>query len=158
MLGRPYGSPGDIPRLTVLEARGPRPRGGQSRPLRGSGRRLFHASPLSARGLLVITGTPWLLDAPPQSLPSPLHGVLPVCLSVSRFFFFKDTTHIKLGPPKLSGKEGPPIRRLRFSPWARQIPWRGKWQPTPVFLPGKSHGQKSLVGYSSRSCKELDTT
>ena len=32
--------------------------------------------------------------------------------------------------------------------WVRKIPWRRKWQPTPVFLPGKSHGQRSLVGYS----------
>ena len=38
------------------------------------------------------------------------------------------------------------------------IPWRRKWQSTPVFLPGKSHEQRSLVGYSSWDCKELDTT
>ena len=36
--------------------------------------------------------------------------------------------------------------------------WRRKWQPTPVFLPGKSHGQRSLVGYSPRGRKELDIT
>ena len=36
---------------------------------------------------------------------------------------------------------------LGFDPWVRKIPWRGKWQPTPVFLPEKSQGQKSLVGY-----------
>ena len=35
-----------------------------------------------------------------------------------------------------------------FNPWVRKIPWRKKWQPTPVFLPGKSHGQRSLPGYS----------
>ena len=35
-----------------------------------------------------------------------------------------------------------------LNPWARKIPWRRKWQPTPVFLPGKSHRQRSLVGYS----------
>ena len=39
-------------------------------------------------------------------------------------------------------------RRRVFDPWVRKIPWRGKWQSTPVFLPGKSHGQRSLVGYS----------
>ena len=39
-------------------------------------------------------------------------------------------------------------RRLWFNPWSRKIPWRRKWQPTPIFLPGKSHGQSSLVGYS----------
>ena len=36
--------------------------------------------------------------------------------------------------------------------------WRRKWQPIPVFLPGEFHGQRSLVGYSSWGCKELDTT
>ena len=43
------------------------------------------------------------------------------------------------------------------SPWVRKIPWRGKWQPTPVFLPGKSHGQRIKAGYSSWGCKESDT-
>ena len=38
--------------------------------------------------------------------------------------------------------------RCSFSPWVRKIPWRRKQQPAPVFLPGKSHGQRSLVGYS----------
>ena len=39
-----------------------------------------------------------------------------------------------------------------------KIPWRRKWQPTPVLLPGKSHGQRSLVGYSPWGHKELDAT
>ena len=39
-------------------------------------------------------------------------------------------------------------RRCGFNPWVGMIPWRRKWQPTPVFLPGKSHGQRNLVGYS----------
>ena len=39
-------------------------------------------------------------------------------------------------------------RRHVFNPWVRKIPWRRKWQPTPDFLPGKSHGQRSLAGYS----------
>ena len=39
-------------------------------------------------------------------------------------------------------------RRCGFNPWVGKIPWRRKWQPTPVFLPGKSHGQRSLAGYS----------
>ena len=43
-------------------------------------------------------------------------------------------------------------------PWVRKIPWRRAWQYTPVFLPGQSHGQKSLVGYSPWDCKESDTT
>ena len=40
------------------------------------------------------------------------------------------------------------LRRLGFNPWVRKIPRRRKWQPTPVFLPGESHGLRSLVGYS----------
>ena len=49
-------------------------------------------------------------------------------------------------------------RRQRFDPWVRKIPWSGKWQPTPVFLPGEFHGQRSLVGYSPQSRRELDMT
>ena len=48
--------------------------------------------------------------------------------------------------------------RPRFHPWVRKIPWRRKWQPTPVLLRGKSHGQRSLVGYSPWGHKESDTT
>ena len=47
-------------------------------------------------------------------------------------------------------------RRWGFDPWVGRIPWRRKWQPTPVFLLGKSHGQRSLVGYSPWGHKELD--
>ena len=39
-------------------------------------------------------------------------------------------------------------RRLGFDPWVQKISWRGTWQLSPVFLPGKSHGQRSLAGYS----------
>ena len=65
-----------------------------------------------------------------------------------------------LGLPRwLSGKESTcQCRGWGFNPWVRKIPWRGKWQPTPVFLPGKSHGRRSLMGYSPRGRKELDTT
>ena len=48
--------------------------------------------------------------------------------------------------------------RPRFDPWVGKIPWRRKWQSTPVFLPEKSHGWRSLVGYSPCGCKESDTT
>ena len=41
--------------------------------------------------------------------------------------------------------------------WVEEIPWRRKWQPTLIFLPGKSHGQRILVGYSSQGDKESDT-
>ena len=48
--------------------------------------------------------------------------------------------------------------RCAFNPWVRKIPWRRTWQPTRVFLPGESHEQRSLVGYSPWGRKESDTT
>ena len=44
-------------------------------------------------------------------------------------------------------------RRPGFNPWIRKIPWRREWQPTPVFLAGESHGQRSLAGYSPWGCR-----
>ena len=65
-------------------------------------------------------------------------------------------------PTWLSGKESTcqcmRHRRLVFNLWVGNIPWRRKWQPTPVFLPGKFHGQRSLAGYSPWDRKESDTT
>ena len=49
-------------------------------------------------------------------------------------------------------------KRHGFDPWVRKIPWRRKWQSTLMFLPGESHGLRSLVGYSPWGRKELDTT
>ena len=49
-------------------------------------------------------------------------------------------------------------KRHRFDPWVRKLPWRRAWQLTPVFSPGESHGHRSLEGYYSYGCKELDTT
>ena len=48
--------------------------------------------------------------------------------------------------------------RPGFNSWVGKIPWRSAWQPTPVFLPGESHGLRSLVGYSPWGLKESDTT
>ena len=56
----------------------------------------------------------------------------------------------------LSGKEsGCQCKRCRFDPWVRKSPWRRKCQPTPVFLPGKSQEQRSLVGYSPWDGKRI---
>ena len=48
--------------------------------------------------------------------------------------------------------------KMHFCGRQEKIPWRRKWQPTPVFLPGESHGWRSLVGYSPWGRKELDMT
>ena len=50
------------------------------------------------------------------------------------------------------------IIKNTYSTWVGTIPWRRKWQSTQVLLPGKSHGQRSLVGYSPWGRKESDTT
>ena len=55
-------------------------------------------------------------------------------------------------------KRLPAVRETQVHPWVGKIPWRRKWQPTPVLLPGKFHGRRSLVGYSPWGCKESDTT
>ena len=65
-------------------------------------------------------------------------------------------------PRWLSGKESTcqcrRCHKRQFNPWVGKIPWRKKWHLTPVFLPGKFHGQKSLAGYNPKGRKELDTT
>ena len=79
-----------------------------------------------------------------DSLPSESHGV--------KILLFKSLTHILL--PSL---QGIPPRGIITS-LVRKIPWRGEWQPTPVFLPGESHGQRNLMGYSPQGHKEPDMT
>ena len=63
----------------------------------------------------------------------------------------------------LVGKKKPACQRRRherprFDPWVGRIPWRRAWQHTPAFLPGESHGQRSLAGYSPWGHQESDTT
>ena len=49
-------------------------------------------------------------------------------------------------------------RRPRFNRWVGKIPWRKKWQPTPVLVPGEFHGQRSLAGYGPWDRRESDKT
>ena len=58
-------------------------------------------------------------------------------------FFLSPMAHLVKNPLANAGD-----KRCSFDPWVGKIPWRRKWQPTPVFLPGESHVQRSLVGYS----------
>ena len=55
-------------------------------------------------------------------------------------------------------KRLPTRQETGFDPWVRKNPWRRQWHPTPVLLPGKFHGQRSLVGYSPWGRKESDMT
>ena len=83
----------------------------------------------------------------PSSLPSFLLFFLPLRFVVIVSFLFKNQARRR--------------RRHGLDPWVRNIPifpQRRKWQPTSVSLPVKSQGQRSLVGYSPRGCKESDMT
>ena len=76
--------------------------------------------------------------------------VLIYLVNKQNFFFFLGRHWI--------GAEVGEMQEMWFRSLDQKIPWRRKWQPPPVFLPGKSHGQRSLMGYSPWDCKELDTT
>ena len=71
------------------------------------------------------------------------------CVCVFFFFFLMVSFAVNLG-----GSEVKP----GFNPWVGKIPWRRQWQPTPVFLPGESHGQRSLVGCSPWAYKVSDSS
>ena len=78
------------------------------------------------------------------SLLFPLIIILLMCILIQGF-------------PSSSVVKNPPAQCLRhgLSPWVGKIPWRRKWQPTPVSLPGKSHGQRRLAGYSPLGHKRI---
>ena len=62
------------------------------------------------------------------------------------------------GAPGSSVVKSLPVHETWFSLWVGKVPWRRKWHPMPVFSPGESHGQRSLVGYSPGGRKESNTT
>ena len=84
------------------------------------------------------------------------HGLLTINLWILTKY-----SHSRASQVELSGKESAcqcrRYRGLRFDPWVRKIPWSKKWQPTLVFLPGKCHEQRSLVGDCPWSLKGSDT-
>ena len=72
-------------------------------------------------------------------------------LKTKKKFHIKREFNLNTGIVLLSGFPGVSTvicRRPQFNPWVRKIPWRREWLPTPVFLPGESHEQRSLAGYS----------
>ena len=79
-----------------------------------------------------------------------------LCCSV--FISYAHSDQSRGLPRWFRGKESThQCRRHGFNPWVGKIPWRGEWLPTPVFLPGEFHEQRSPVGYSPWGQKELDT-
>ena len=79
------------------------------------------------------------------------HSSKAAILQCSAFLYIK---HPVKNPPANAGD----VKRTRLDPWVGKITWRRKWQPTPVFLPGRFHGKRSLMGYSPWVCKQLDMT
>ena len=116
----------------------------------------------------------WLLTGfclcPSSSLP--LLGCISVLIALYQFFLRLSghlilqfqvllycTNLFRMGFPGGSdGRVHLQCRRPGFDPWVGRISWRRARQPTPVFLPGESHGQRSLVGCSPWDPRELDTT
>ena len=106
---------------------------------------------------------PYLLYAadpqPPQECQTPPHNCLFPWIHICALTLSLE--HRGGFPGGASGKEPTcqcRSKRCGFDPWVRKIPWRRTWQPTPIFLPGKSHGQRSLAGPSPWGRKESDTT
>ena len=101
----------------------------------------------------------------PQTIPPPsgpwktvFHETSPWCRKDWGQLIYRMCVQIKGLPWWISGKD--PVcqcRRWRFDPWVRKIPQKRKWQPTPVFLPGKSQGQRSLMGHTVHgvSCRRV---
>ena len=78
-------------------------------------------------------------------------SILNIDCDILFWSYYFQVVLVEKSPPANAGD-----RKLGFNPWARKIPWRRKWQRTPVFLPGESHRQNSLEGYGLWGHKELD--
>ena len=107
-------------------------------------------------GVLLDTSASWL----PLAIATITHRKLThinTYYSINTYFLSSSVIY-KDFPAGSDGKVSLQRRRPGFEPWVWKIPWKRKWQSTPVLLPGKSHGQRSLVGYSLWGCKESDTT
>ena len=95
-------------------------------------------------------------------LPGKPSSEVGMVVSILLSLFYKFSQFILDFPDGTGGKKSAcQCRRCekpRLDPWVRKIPWRRKWQPTPVFLSGKSQGQRNLVGYSPWGHKESNTT
>ena len=85
---------------------------------------------------------------------------VPYCLQFSKHVAFRNEHTTPGFPGGTSGKEptcqGRRCKKPQFNLWVRKIAWRRSWQPTPVFLPGASHGQRSLMGYGPKGHTEFN--
>ena len=124
----------------------------------------FELSNMPTRGVSVYewvhlpnTIWPFALRSAPHTSFLPLRTRVGVKLHFPSSPAFR--LRLSLSFPSGAVGKNPPAngRSYTFSPWVGKIPWGRKWQPTPVFSPIKFHGQRSLVGYSSRGCKKSDT-
>ena len=99
--------------------------------------------------------------ASPIYIPTHSVGGFPFLHTLSSIYFFFLWWGTGAGDFP-GGSDGKSVclqcRRPGFDSWFGNIPWRKKWQPTPVLLPEKSHGRRSLIGYSPWGHKESDTT
>ena len=94
----------------------------------------------------------------PQALLKWLSGkdlINPGILVNENMLIGNRTSQVAQNPPACQRRR---LKKWEFDPWVRKIPWSRKWQPNPILLPGKSHGQRSLAGYSPWGRKESDTT
>ena len=101
----------------------------------------------------------WGVEAVPRpqrisNEPSPSSVLAGLECSISHIYIYNIYTSLVT----LTVKNLPITKETQFDPWDRKKPWRREWFLTPVFLPGESHGQRSLEGYSPWGRKELDTT
>ena len=101
--------------------------------------------------------TPWIPWMPENSHPRFVHFSFLSLVFHSwgqrerRFKAETSFSHMVKNPSANAGNK----KRCRLDPWVRKIPWSRKWQPNSVFLPGKWHGQKSLVSYSPWGCRRV---
>ena len=88
-----------------------------------------------------------------------LYSNMMIYLNVTHLFIWLTFTEFLLSAWWLSDKDSTcRCRRYGFNPWVGKILWRRKWQPTSVYLPGKSHGQRSQASYSPWGHKKSDMT
>ena len=95
------------------------------------------------------------------ALPSRLFTTSTICEALAPILVLSECIYlwIRVSWVLLVIKNPLPMQEMQgFNLWFGKIPWRRKWQPTPVFLPEKFHGQRSLVGYSPWSCNESYTS